>query len=238
MRGRPPEERPAEGFRSGSARRSSAGGGRDVPTARLDRRAIEAGGIELGRRDATFARILEDCGPPPLWLRPQSLRTLVHIVLEQKVSLTSALAVMGRVDALCPAFDPASFLAVPEPALRGAGVSERKIGYCRALARALLDGSLSLPMLRRLDDTEVIERLTAVRGIGPWTAGVYLTMALARQDAWPSGDRALAVGVAERWALDGVPSYPVLDTMAEAWRPWRGVASRLIWHGYLVRRGG
>ena len=203
---------------------------------RLDRAAVTRGGIVLGERDATFAAILADCGPPPLWLRPQSLRTLVHIVLEQKVSLASALAVMQRVDALCPAFDPASFLAVPEPALREAGISARKVGYCRALAEAMAEGTLSLSALRRLDDAAVIERLTAVRGIGPWTAGIYLTMALARRDAWPSGDRALAVGVAERWALDAVPDYPTLDRMADAWRPWRGVASRLIWHAYLERR--
>ena len=171
-----------------------------------------------------------------MWQRPQTLRTLVHIVLEQKVSLVSALAVMNRVDALCPTFAPAEFLAVPERALREAGISERKVGYCRALAEAIAEGSLSLPALRRLDDAEVIARLTAVRGIGPWTAGVYLTMALSRRDAWPSGDRALAVGVAERWSLDAVPDYPVLDRMAEAWRPWRGVASRLIWHAYLERR--
>ena len=203
---------------------------------RLDRAAVECGGAVLGERDATFAAILADCGPPPMWLRPQTLRTLVHIVLEQKVSLASALAVMQRVDALCPTFEPGAFLAVPEPALREAGISARKVGYCRALAEAMAAGTLSLPALRRLDDAAVIERLTAVRGIGPWTAGVYLTMALARQDAWPSGDRALAVGVAERWSLDAVPDYPALDRMAEAWRPWRGVASRLIWHAYLERR--
>jgi len=183
-----------------------------------------------------FAAINRDCGPPPLWQRPQSLRTLVHVVLEQKVSLVSALAVMERVTALCPTFEPARFLAVPEDALRAAGVSERKVGYCRALASAMVDGSLSLPALRRMDDAGVIERLTAVRGIGPWTAGVYLTMALCRQDAWPRGDRALAVGVAERWSLADVPDYPTLDRMADAWRPWRGVASRLIWHAYLERR--
>ena len=183
-----------------------------------------------------FARIAADCGPPPLWLRPQTLRTLVHVVLEQKVSLASALAVMNRVDALCPAFDPASFLAVPDAALREAGISERKVSYCRSIAEAVRDGSPSLASLRRLDDETVLERLTAVRGIGPWTAGVYLTMALARPDAWPSGDRALAVGVAERWGLDAPPDYPALDAMAERWRPWRGVASRLIWHAYLERR--
>ena len=205
-------------------------------SARLDRDAIVHGGAVLGRRDRTFAAILADCGQPPLWARPQTLRTLVHIVLEQKVSLVSALAVMRRVDALCPRFDAAGLLAVPPAALREAGVSERKVGYCRSIARAIADGTLSLAALRRLDDERATERLVAVRGIGPWTAGVYVTMALRRPDAWPSGDRALAVGVAERWSLDAVPSYPELDRMAEGWRPWRGVASRLIWHAYLDRR--
>lgn len=161
----------------------------------------------------------------------------MHVVLEQKVSIASALVVMDRVRALCPGLDPAAFLALSEEALRAAGVSARKVGYCRSIAEALLGGGLSLPALRRLGDDAVIERLVGVRGIGPWTAGVYLTMALARPDAWPTGDRALAVGVAERFALDAVPDYPALDRMAARWRPWRAVAARLIWHDYLGRRG-
>lgn len=203
---------------------------------RLDQQAIALGALELGRRDPVFADIVSDHGQPPLWQRPQTLRSLVHIVLEQKVSIVSALAVMKRVDALCPSFDAAGFLAVSASDLRAAGVSERKVDYCRSMAAAIGDRTLSLEGLRRLDDDAVMQRLVAVRGIGPWTAGVYLTMALSRPDAWPSGDRALAVSVAERWSLADVPDYPSLDAMAELWRPWRGVASRLIWHAYLERR--
>jgi len=217
-------------------RQSTVVRSKDDARRRLDRESIADGVTELGKVDPVFTRLFAENGHPPLWQRPQTLRTLVHVVLEQKVSIVSALAVMERVDALCPRFDAASFLAVPEDHLRTAGMSGSKVSYCRSLAQAIADRTLSLAALRQLDDDAVMERLVAVRGIGPWTAGVYLTMALGRQDAWPSGDRALAVGYAKSWQLDDVPTYATLDAHAEAWRPWRGVASRLIWHAYLEQR--
>ncbi len=202
----------------------------------LDRRSLdEALGI-LARRDSVLAGLYEQWGRPPLWRRPATFRTLVFIVMEQKISLASARAVMQRVEGVCQPFTPAQFLALEQDALRELGVSNAKIGYCQSIARAIRNRQLVLNALEQLSDDEVVATLTGVRGIGPWTAGVYLTMALGRPDAWASGDRALAVSVAESWALDTVPDYPALDARAEHWRPYRGAASRLLWHAYLSRR--
>jgi len=191
---------------------------------------------ELCYHDPLLARTYRQFGVPPLWSRPQSFATLVHIILEQKVSLSSANAVMRRVSAICPGMQPADFLQVSESLLRDAGISQSKVSYCRSIAQSLVERSLSLAALRKTDDQQVLDRLTAIRGIGPWTAGVYLMMALRRPDAWASGDRALAVSYTECANLDNVPSYARLDDIAERWRPNRAVAARLLWHAYLQRR--
>lgn len=187
-------------------------------------------------RDKLLAGIYQQFGKPPLWARSQSFATLTHIILEQKVSLASANAVMNRVRKVCPGMKPSSFLLIPEADLRNAGVSTRKVAYCQSIARSLVTGDLSLVGLRKLDNDEVIAALTNVHGIGPWTAGVYLMMALRRPDAWASGDRALAVSYAECALLDEVPSYPELDKIASVWAPHRGTAARLLWHAYLNKR--
>ncbi len=175
-------------------------------------------------------------GTPPLWQRTQSFSTLVQVVLEQKVSLASAAAVMRRLRLHCPEMQPADFLRVPTELLRKAGFSERKASYCQSIAKALLSDQLNLSQLRRCSDEQVMQQLVAIRGIGPWTAGVYLLMAMRRPDAWASGDRALVVSLAESEQLEIVPSYAQLDERAQMWRPYRGVASRLLWHAYLSRR--
>lgn len=131
---------------------------------------------------------------------------------------------------------PRSFLTLSPGQLRGAGLSDAKAAYCRHAATAMVSGDLRLHALRRLDDQEVVARLQSIKGIGPWSANVYLTMALGRPDAWATGDRALAVSYAECWRLASVPDYRRLDEFAERWRPWRGVAARILWHAYLSRR--
>lgn len=204
--------------------------------AALTRTALSRAVKQLAEQDALMHALLQQYGTPPLWSREQNLATLVHIVLEQKVSLASARAVMNRVQELCPGVRPGDFLKVSDSALRQAGISERKLSCCRAIASAIDDGSLDLKRLRRCPDDEVIRQLTAIRGIGPWTAGVYLLMAMRRPDAWASGDRALVVSLAECDQLPDVPGYDELDRRAELWRPYRAAAARLLWHAYLSRR--
>jgi DNA-3-methyladenine glycosylase II len=190
----------------------------------------------LSEKDALLKRLYECYGVPPLWQRTQSFDTLVHIILEQKVSLASAHAVMQRVRTLCPGMRPEAFLQLDEHSLRTAGISQRKLSYCRSIALGMVRQELKLTALRSMTNQQVIDFLTSVRGIGPWTAGVYLMMALRRTDAWASGDRALVVSYAESSESDAIPSYTEFDLRAERWRPYRGAAARLLWHAYLQRR--
>ena len=194
----------------------------------------------LAASEPAFAAELRAHGTPPMWARPATLETLVHVVLEQKISIESAAAVMARVRELVApnggAFDAAALARAPVEALRGAGATAAKVRCLHALAAAVGGGALDLDALAGRPDDEVVAALVSVPGIGPWTAGVWLTTVLRRPDAWPPGDRALAVGAAETFGLDAVPSYPELDRLAARWRPYRGAACRLLWHAYLCRR--
>ena len=122
---------------------------------------------KLSERDPLLAGLYDGFGVPSLWSRPESFATLVHIILEQKVSLSSAQAVMTRVCAACPEMLPGDFLALADGVLREAGLSASKESYCRSIAQCLINGSLNLSTLHQLDDTAVIDTLTQVRGIGP-----------------------------------------------------------------------
>lgn len=180
-------------------------------------------------------------GRPPLWAREPGFPTLIHIVLEQQVSLASARAAFDRLRAAADPLTPAAFLALDDRQLLAIGFSRQKARYGRELAQALLDGRLALDELRRLDDDAVDAALTAVPGIGPWTATIYRLMVLGRPDAWPVGDIALARAIAEVRGLDRPPDSAAMQRLAEDWRPWRAVAARILWHHYLCtvseRRG-
>lgn len=202
----------------------------------LDQQSLANACRNLAATDPVLSGLLNENGTPPLWQRDANIRSLVYIVIEQKISLSSAKAVMQRVDKLCPLWSAVALLAVSADALHTAGLTSRKVEYCHAIAEAINTGMLNLEQLHALPDKDVMSALLQVRGIGPWTAGVYLLMAMCRPDVWPSGDRALAVGVREAWQLEEVPDYSSLDKRATAWRPYRAAAARIIWHAYLSRR--
>ena len=187
----------------------------------------------LSRRDPDLARVVRKHGPPPLWQRRPGFGTLVHIILEQQVSIASARAAYDRARMLARPFTPTTFLRLDDGQLRRAGFSRQKTEYCRNLAREILDGHLRLAALAQLDDDEVRRRLTAVKGIGNWTANIYLLMVLGRPDVWPLGDIALAQAAREIKGLSTRPSGTELDSIGEGWRPWRAVAARVLWHHYL-----
>jgi DNA-3-methyladenine glycosylase II len=188
---------------------------------------------KLGRLEGRFQQILERLGPPPLWEREPGFPTLVLIILEQQVSLASARAAYNRLLELCPVLTPEAFLSQGDEALRRAGFSRQKTAYCRGLAQAVLAGQLDLPGLTGKDDETVRRELIAVKGIGTWTADIYLLMVLRRPDIWPVQDRALAVAAGRLWEMPETPSPEELAQMGEAWRPYRAVAARLLWHHYL-----
>ncbi len=192
---------------------------------------------ELAARDADLAGIVARHGPPPLWARSPGFPTVVHIILEQQVSLASAQAAFDRLAAAADPLTPARFLGLDDAALLAIGFSRQKARYGRALAMAIVDGSLDLDGLATLDDDAVERALVAVPGVGPWTASVYLLVVLGRPDVWPVGDIALAQAVAEVKGLERRPDALAMAELGEAWRPWRSVAARLFWHDYLSRRG-
>jgi DNA-3-methyladenine glycosylase II len=184
--------------------------------------------------DRDLARVVDQFGPPVTHRRKQGFATLMLLILEQQVSLASARATYGRLEVLLEGrLDPDRLLALDDAALRGAGLSRQKMRYGRALAVAVTNGGLKLDRLARLDDDAVRARLTAITGIGAWTADVYLMTALRRPDVWPIGDLALAVAAEKVKRLPARPDPLALVALGEAWRPWRAVAARILWHYYL-----
>jgi DNA-3-methyladenine glycosylase II len=192
---------------------------------------------ELAARDPDLAGIVARHGPPPLWDRAAGFGTLVHIVLEQQVSLASARAAFDRLTAAADPLTPGRFRDLTDAELLAIGFSRQKARYGRALADAIASGALDLEELGELDDDAVHRALQSVPGIGPWTSTIYLLMVLGRADVWPAGDIALATSVAEVKGLGRRPGVAEMSELGEAWRPWRSVAARLFWHDYLARRG-
>jgi DNA-3-methyladenine glycosylase II len=186
--------------------------------------------------DPSLRSSVERFGPPPLWSRAPTFETLVHLILEQQVSLASAAAAFARLRDTLGNVTPDAFLRLDDETLRRIGFSRQKVGYARDLALALGDG-FDLGWLASLPDDDVRARLTSLRGIGRWTADVYLCMCLLRPDVWPHGDQALATGAIEVLGLHQRPNWRELETIAERWRPYRAVAARIIWHHYLGVRG-
>lgn len=192
---------------------------------------------ELAARDRDLARIVRDFGQPPLWARPRGFPTVVRIILEQQVSLASAAALFARLERhFDGSLTPARVVERGEPALLALGLTRQKARYVTGLAAQIESGQLSLQRIARLPDAAAEQALVQVSGIGPWTAGVYLLMALRRPDVWPPGDLGLHKSLAEVRGLPAVPSSAEAADFALRWRPFRAVAARLLWHSYLSRR--
>lgn len=192
---------------------------------------------ELAARDRDLADIVGRFGPPPMWERPAGFATLVHLVLEQQVSLASAQAAFDRLEAATNPLTPERFLELDDRELLEIGFSRQKARYARGLAAGIRDGRVDLDDLGGFGDEAAYRSLVALTGIGPWTASVYLLMVLRRPDIWPAADIALATAVAEVKGLASRPDVGEMENLGTAWRPWRSVAARLFWHDYLSRRG-
>ena len=204
--------------------------------ASLTEETFEEGLRVLCDRDPDLAQIPAKLGPPPMWAREPGFPTLIHIILEQQVSLSSDKAAYDRLLATASPLTPARFLELDDVALKTIGFSRQKTTYGRELAQAIVSGSLDLAELENVDDAAVRSELIKVKGIGPWTADIYLLMALRRPDVWPSGDLALAAAAQGVKRLPTRPTPEELDALGASWRPWRAVAARLLWHYYLSNR--
>ena len=190
----------------------------------------------LAARDADLARVVECFGPPPLWRRRPSFATLVRIILEQQVSLNAARAVFNRLSVAVAPFSAVAVRRLDERILREAGLTRQKRVYIRALAEAVATGRLRLNALAAMPDNDVREALMQIKGIGPWTADIYLLMALRRADIWPRGDLALDTALTQIKHRGRPLSASEAAAVISGWRPWRSVAARILWHAYLSTR--
>lgn len=203
---------------------------------RLTEASLAKGAALLAERDPQLGAVVARYGPPPLWERPPGFATLLRIILEQQVSLASAAAAFDRLLGRLHPLTPRAFLTLDDDVLRRVGFSRQKSRYGRALAAALVDGSLDLAALDQQSDEDVRATLTTLPGIGPWTADTYLLMALRRPDVWPAGDVALQASVQDLKGLSNRPSSDEMNELAAPWRPWRAVAARVLWFHYLGGR--
>ena len=195
--------------------------------------SFQNGLAALVARDRDLAMVVDRYGPPPMWRRKPCFATLVHIILEQQVSLASALAVYNRLAAIVAPFSAIRFRQIDRARIKSAGLTRQKLTYCYHLADAIAERQLSLNRLHHLSDAETRAALVKVKGIGPWTADIYLLMALRRPDIWPPCDLALKAALRTVKHLPTVPSEEAFAAIGNAWRPWRAVAARILWHFYL-----
>jgi DNA-3-methyladenine glycosylase II len=192
---------------------------------------------ELNSRDKYLSSALSRWGSPPFWTHPNGFPGLVIAILSQQVSLESAQAAYSKLENSIDRVSPEEFLRLDNDELLGIGFSRQKASYVQGIAQKILNGDIHLEELEELDDDIVRTRLITLRGVGPWTAGTYLLFALRRSDAWPSGDLALEKAVQDLKGLSEKPGTEEVDKIAEAWRPWRAVGARILWHYYLNERG-
>lgn len=204
---------------------------------RLDETTLIEASEWLARRDEALASVLARYGYPPLWSREPGFATLVHIILEQQVSLASANAAFRRLRELAHPITPERFLQLSEEALRQAGFSRQKIAYTRHLALSVAEGNLNLEQLASLPDEEVRIELKRIKGIGNWTADIYLSECLLRPDILPQGDIAMQEAFRALKGLPQRPAHPEFEALTAHWRPWRSVGTRMLWHFYLCERG-
>lgn len=205
-------------------------------TVLIDERTLSSAVDELSAAHGEIQGIISLYGRPPLWGREPGFASLVYTILEQQVSLASARAVYRKLEGLIGPVSPRKLTAVDTAALREIGFSRQKTDYCRNLADLIITGELDLDTLEDATDAEVMSTLMKVKGIGPWTATIYLLHSLKRPDIWPAGDLALRIAFQEAAGLPQRPSEEELERIGVKYAPWRSVAARVFWHSYLSKR--
>src|SRR5574341_666027 len=205
---------------------------RNMPGREISGKRLQTALDHLAASDSDLARAIRLVGKPPPRRRPPGFASLLWIIVGQQVSTASATAIWRR---LCEASEPPTpegFLALTDEQLKTVGFSRAKMVYGRDLAASILDGRLDLDALAAMTDDEAVGSLTAVRGLGRWSAEVYLLFCLCRPDVLPADDLALLSAAQKVKQLPARPTAGALRIMAEPWRPWRSVAARLLWHYY------
>lgn len=200
----------------------------------LTREGLALALTDLTRRDADLAAVVKRFGTPPLWSRKPGFPTLLLIILEQQVSLASARAAFLRLrQRTSDRVTPESVLSLDDAEMRAIGFSRQKTGYARHLSEAIIQQRFDPRALSTMADRDAHAALVQLKGVGQWTADIYLMMALRRSDIWPIHDLALATAAHHVKRLRRRPSPEKLDALGKLWRPWRSVAARVLWHFYL-----
>jgi DNA-3-methyladenine glycosylase II len=190
----------------------------------------------LSKRDEHLRAIIREHGYPPMWTRRQGFETLILTILEQQVSLASAFAAYKKLKEKIGTITPAKILAMSKDELRACYFTRQKQGYAKELATAFVNKQLQWKKFTAMTDDEVRMQLTAIKGIGNWTADVYLMHALQRTDLFPLGDIALVNSLKERKQLPAHISKEDMLAIAEPWRPYRTIAAMILWHAYIKKR--
>ena len=202
---------------------------------RLNKKTLYSATDYLCKIDNDLNKIIEQYGYPPLWARPANFSTLVQIILEQQVSLTSANAIFTRLKKTIPSITAENLIKITPEELNQLGFTRQKASYCLGLAQNILDKEISLQRISKLDANTAFENLVKIRGIGIWSAKIYLLMALRHPDIWPQGDLALNSSVYKIKRLRRKPSDERIEKIVSVWQPWRSVAARILWHYYLSK---
>jgi DNA-3-methyladenine glycosylase II len=200
---------------------------------RIDTEADIAAGLgALLAADPRLAGVAAVAGPLPLRRRPGGYAGIASIVISQQLSTASASAIWGRLAAAYDPFTPQALIRARSDRLARLGLSAAKIRALKEIARAIAGGALNCDALPDMTADTAHQALCAIHGIGPWTADIYLLFCLGHPDAWPAGDLALQEAARLAFALPARPTHKEIVVLAEPWRPWRGVAARLLWAYY------
>lgn len=190
----------------------------------------------LAKKDQHIKQIILQYGYPPLWSRKAGFETLIHIVLEQQVSLASAKAALLKLKEKIGLVTPQKLLKLTDEELKACYFSRQKTVYARCLAEAIIHKQISIKDLQQMDNEAIRSQLTAIKGIGHWTVDVFLMMVLHRADLFPTGDIALMNSVKHEKQLPVHTSKDAILKIAETWRPNRTVAAFIFWHAYIKRK--
>lgn len=203
---------------------------------RINKQVLHTATDFLCKQDDDIGKIVKRHGYPPLWSRSANFSTLVQIILEQQVSLSSAKATFNKLNTVVLAITPENILKYTQNDLNKMGFTRQKASYCLGLAESIINKEICLKKIAKLDARSAHEELVKMRGIGVWSANIYLLMALRHPDIWPQGDLALNTAIYQIKRLRKKPTDERLANIVSKWRPWRSVAARILWHFYLSEK--
>lgn len=204
---------------------------------RLTEKTLRSGLRDAATRCEFLRRGLDEVGYPALRTREPGFEALMRVIVGQQLSVHAAAAIWGRVETLVQPMTPDQFLRFDDEKLRAAGLSRQKIAYMRSLAELVAAGKVDFERIPTLDDDAAIAELVQIKGIGRWTAEVYMLFAHGRRDVWPIDDLALMVAAQRLRGMRKRPNRKQMLKLAEAWRPWRGAVSMFLWHYYRAASG-